>query len=347
MGNRINYAIQQVGVRTELATNSGLAFTAIHGVQSVGVNGQFGQNAINTLGEFPIYLSTEDSQEVTLTVRRVLDGYPLLYTLSTSDTLLPIITECAQLPCAFALAIFDDSKSAAKGTPINILQCTGMYMTSFEYTFDANGYFNESISYVGHNKGWQKDSRIVNAVDKAYIAGLLFDGQFSSVNSPYNGWVARRQHWINGGTAPTKTILPLSIPGMLPNGIPGPTLHINKIVVRGNINQEIISSYGSKLPYCRKPQLPIQINTDITVNSVSGDNMSMTELGVYTPALCQYRGNTRGELINIYVCNEFVLALGSLNKLVGVNQEGGGTDGGIVQNTYSYTTFNQFQIFEA
>jgi hypothetical protein len=349
VGNRIYYAVQQVGIRSAKRTNDDGAFSELHGVQSVSINSAFSNSPIPTLGEVPVYANVEDSQEVNLTLKKVLDGYYPIYILATEDSNTPLLVECLEQQCSIALSIFDDSKTYAQGTPLDIMQCSGLSISFFEYNLDVNDVFTESVSFIGNNKVWNNDIRIVNNEDRTYAQALFFDGVFSGVDTPFCHKLSRRQHILlnSADTGVFRTYLPTGIPGIQSNGLPDNSVHIQRINIKASVSYDTIFGLGNKIPFCRKPNLPIPIITDITLNAVSGDRMSMTNMGVFTPGLCQYIGNTSPELINIHVCDGITIGLGNNNRLTSVNYGGGDVGGGVVQTTYTYTTYNMCTILHS
>ena len=88
--NRIFYAIQALGFAAHNVTGSGTSgpfepsgFLTAHGVQSVGLNTTFNLEQVFELGQLELYENIEGIPDIELTAQKVLDGYPLLYHLST------------------------------------------------------------------------------------------------------------------------------------------------------------------------------------------------------------------------------------------------------------------------
>ena len=91
--NRVYYAIQQVlfrknssghTVNSSLITGGG-SYTPAHGVQSVGLSTTFNLEQVFELGQLAIYENVEGTPDIEVTMSKVLDGYPPLWILATSD----------------------------------------------------------------------------------------------------------------------------------------------------------------------------------------------------------------------------------------------------------------------
>ena len=105
--NRIYYAIQQVSMGPAGSE------VELHGLQSVGVTSNFNLEQIFELGQLAIYENAETTPEVEVTLQKVLDGYPLIYTLATE-------TGCTEDPSAVKSG--DDLAGRQKGK-------TDLYLT--------------------------------------------------------------------------------------------------------------------------------------------------------------------------------------------------------------------------
>ena len=71
--NRIFYAVQQVGFRPDGAADA-TNFTALHGVQSVGMTTNFNLSQVFELGQISIYENIEDIPDVEVSLTKVLDS---------------------------------------------------------------------------------------------------------------------------------------------------------------------------------------------------------------------------------------------------------------------------------
>ena len=132
--NRIFYAVQQVGFRADGATDA-TNFTALHGVQSVGMTTNFNLSQVFELGQISIYENIEDIPDVEISLTKVLDSRPLIYTSATTNATSPSLSGRQNAKSVFALAIFPDTNDSAKtGTqPDTQCECSGLFVSSVSY----------------------------------------------------------------------------------------------------------------------------------------------------------------------------------------------------------------------
>ena len=157
VNNRIYYAIQQVGLKADGNTN---AFTAIKGVQSVGMTTNFNLEQVFELGQLAIYENIENIPDVEVTLNKVLDGNPLIYHLATRNSPTPTLAGKSTEKSVFGLSIFQDTATEADGAPDSMCQASGMFVNSISYNFPADDNFNEDITLVGNDKVWLDDPNI-------------------------------------------------------------------------------------------------------------------------------------------------------------------------------------------
>jgi hypothetical protein len=300
MGNRIYYAVQQAGI----------GGTTIHGLQSVGISSNFTMSNIQELGQISIYDTKEDNCEVQVSLKKVLDGNPLIYVSAVGNGTLAV---CSSQRCTFNLSVFDDNTcSWAVGTPMSQLTCTGLYVSSAKYTFNTEGNFEEEVTLVGNHKTW---------------AGGSFNGTSTNTDIPASAFgVSRRQDILLSSCA-------------LPTGMPANS-HISSISTSVSLNRESLYKLGKKYPYFRPAVFPAETSTEITINATSGDGISMSEV----ESSCARNDNTCKETITIVACEGTSIALGSGNRLASVNYSGGDAGGGIVKVSYTYKGYNDFTV---
>ena len=336
MGQRIYYPVHQVGIKTSTDSN----YTELHGLQSVTTNSVFNSTPVAKLGNMSPHDVITDSSEVAVTLKKLLDGYPLIFTLATSDAVEPTIFQRAIQKCDIGLSVFDDSLTHSVGTPVSVCNCKDMFMSSFSYVFDSQSNFEESVSFVGNEKIWSNDTRIVNSEDSSEAAGLSFDGVFDSNDSPYS-YINRRQHFLINGVDGDTTILPTDIVGVNNEGQPSNT-HVSRVSISANINRESVGSLGKSVPHYRIPTFPIEVTTEITTNSVVGDGVSHTENGILGEGeSCSYGGNLEQHVINIAIDDGTRIGVGYQNKLASVNYQGGDAgQSNYVTTSYTYKTYD-------
>ena len=337
---RIYYAIQQVKLGT------GGDKVELHGLQSVGMTTNFNLEQVFELGQLEIYQNVEEVPEIDVTLNKVLDGYPLIYTEATETgsslgsfkATSPTLTGRQNARCDMELAIFSDALESATGSsPVSVVTCNGMYVSSVSYTFPVDGNFTEDVTLVGNDKVW----------------GTTATGAFSSNDdSPVsvNESVGRRQYLdINSCRFPTQ------IPGVSGDGTLGDnsdsgegwSTHFQNISVSCDLGREAINELGRFAPYHRYVTFPVEVTSEFEVLAIDGDAINASESGYYAGAGtgdCQARYNLLNQTIFLQTCEGTRVSLGTKNKLSSVNYGGGDTGGGNVTVTYSYTTFNDFVV---
>lgn len=343
MGNRIYYAVEQVGISPASSGTSGL-FTALHGVQSVGTSTRIGIEPVSDFGAIPIAATLENEVDNNLSLIKVLDGYPLIYTAATSDAGTPLLIDRAMQRCSIALSIYDDNLTwFANNSGIAIAQFTGLYLSSIKYKFDTAGPFEEEIAFEGATKLWNIDTNIINPVDFGNATGVnpYASGQFTNYDAP-NPKVSFRWNFIMPNTG---------IVGIDASNFPAEVTgqHVISIVTSASINRTRIHQFGVKGSYFRMPNFPIEVTTEFTVRPTGFDRVSVSDPGILTTISggCYDAGNITGQFISIATCDGLRLSLGANNYLVGTNWQGGDAHGSNVTIGYIYKTFNDFIVTTA
>ncbi len=353
---RIFYAMQQIGFKDVSETGF---YTVAHGVQSVGMTTNFDLTQAFGLGQLAIYENIEDIPDVEITCSKVLDGYPLLYTLATSSGTAPTLTGRQNAQSMVALSIFTDTDISASGTADSMVENSGMFVSSIGYNFPVDDNFTEDLTLVGNNKVWRDDSRVANPRVQTQQAAMIFEGGFAAEDSPLAAeGVNRRENLVFatdfGGGAVDYTLLPSEVFGITSSGTNEKTddvfgAHITNISVSTDLGREDINELGRRAPYTRFANFPVEVTCEIEVVSISGDMISATEEGILTSstATCQDSGNLSNHSIRIATCEGTRIFLGNNNKLSSVNYGGGDAGGGNVTVTYSYSTFNDFTVMHS
>lgn len=346
--NRIYYAIQQVKVGP---SNSK---TAIKGLQSVGITTNFNLEQVFELGQLAIYQNVEGVPDIEVTLNKVLDGYPLIYTLTTEKgssvgndlvAVNPSLAGRQNARTDLELSIFPDTQLSASGnSPVNVVTCSGMYVSSVSYTFPVDGNFTEDVTLVGNNKVW----------------GGTTTGSFNNDDTPQSNTGVGRRQYLNM----TDSRFPTQIPGVNGSGVNtvqgsggnGYNTHFQNITVNCDFGREAINELGTLAPYHRYVTFPVEVTSEFEVLAISGDMINATEEGYYTgltgttvatsgnTTACTARHNLVDQTIFLQTCEGTKIYLGNKNKLTSVNYTGGDTGGGNVTVTYSYTTYNDFIV---
>jgi len=368
MANRIYFANQQVAFKP----NGGAAdtWTAAHGVQSVAVTTTFNLEQAFELGQLTIYENIEGVPDIEITSSKVLDGYPLLYHLSTSSsqTTSPTLAGRSNASCLVALGIWPDTDNNADGAPSTQMEASGMFCSSIGYNFPLEDNFSEDITLVGNNKGWEVSTDNAGALG-CTTPGWGFDtasGAFDGTDVPAAtgaftlpgdvaavsvGGINRRENLaINATDAANAggvdyTYLPTQIPGVSASGWPGANAHLQSITVSTDLGREELFELGTRQPYARIVTFPVEVTCDIECLSISGDQINAFADGCAGTDPCTgVQDNLVAEKIRIATCEGTRIYIGTQNKLASINYGGGDAGGGNVTITYSYSTFNDFNV---
>lgn len=367
---RIYYAIQQVSMGPAGSE------VELHGLQSVGITSNFNLEQVFELGQLALYENSETIPEVEVTLQKVLDGYPLLYTQATElgcsegggdDTATgPGLTGRQNAKTDVYLTIFPDTALSAGfggGSPLagstSELVCSGMYVNSVSYTFPVEGTFTEDVTLVGNNKSWRSAS----------VSGKFTSNSDAPLAST---GVGRRQD-----LRMDLSIFPDDIPGMTSQvytggacGVPracgvylsggknvrqsvseaqefaaAHAVHFQNITVSCDFGgREPIFELGSLKPYYRYVQFPVEVTCEFEIVAVTGDGVRVDDNLGGTGEYCPVGEALNNQKIAITTCEGTSIDLGHKNKLSSVNYTGGDTGGGNVTVTYSYSNFNDFSV---
>lgn len=355
MTERIFYANQQVSIRPDSDGNAAFGLgDEVHGVQSVGMTTNFNLVQVFQLGQLALYENSEGLPDVEVTLTKVLDGYPPIWDMATVDAGTPTLLGRSNAKSFVGLSIFNDT-SVAEGTPISVVQCSGMYISSLSYNFPLDDPFTEEVTFVGNNKVWANapsygetlHSSVTNTTVEA-------PGQFSSTTANIPAAAAgvnRRQHLqITATENYDRVQLPLEVVSVDSNS--GITLtdtnrpRLSSITVSTDLGRDDILELGRLTPYHRPATFPTEVTCDIEVTSISGDLVSMTEAGIFTTGTdnCLSGGNLKNRVIRIATCEGLRLFLGTQNRLSSVSYGGGDAGGGNTTVTYSYSNFNDLTV---
>ncbi len=342
-----------------LAPLSSTSYTPVHGAQSLGVNTNFSLDPVMELGQISIYQLVEQVPEIEATSEKVLDGYPLMYHLSTQGASDATLVGRSNQRCMLGMSVYGDTQSSASGTPQSQVQCSGMYWSQLTYTFGTDAPFKESMTWVGNDK-------------IAFKSNFTFQPTFTNTDLPLaltgSGGVQVKQDFIfypvghgspasensatldvNGQVVAFLTILPPDIDGISSSGTNDRAVqtggvfdfnsHIQNVTVSCSAGRDAVLELGRKDPYFRFINFPVQVTCEVTTIAGEADNSNATELG-----LDGFGNNLVNRSIRIRVLEGTFIDLGTNCKLQSVSFQGGGTDGGQVNTTYSFITYNVFTV---
>jgi hypothetical protein len=335
------------------------------GLQSAGISTTFNSEPVSQLGTLQIYAQAETSPEVEVTLSKVLDGTAPLYSLCTAkvtpndtEELKSINADITQVSTNMVnvrIAVASDTGATATGNANHHTLCERMFLSSVSYTVPVDGNATEEVTLVGTNKSW----------------GTSITLPGDSNGTPYGTGtdaIVRRQYISVTGTAtssrdssgrlsstPEYSILPQALPRYAVNNIPQPRLQ--SVTVSANFNRENINELGFFGPYYKYTTFPIEITSEFEAIAVSGDMTNANDFEYRdnegNPAAnfaCTTKyTNLQDEEIVIKICgvtagDNLYIDLGKKNKLTSVNYTGGDTGGGNATVTYSYQTFNKFNV---
>jgi hypothetical protein len=353
MANRIYFANQQVAFRADGDDAAG-AYTAAHGVQSVAVTTTFNLEQAFELGQLSIYENIEGVPDIEVTMSKVLDGYPLLYTLATKNN--GAVGDAVTSP---TLAGRSNEKS---------LVAVGIWPDTFDSatgSFPLEDNFTEDITLVGNDKAWVDMDDTSNAVGcsnpswQLQLATGEFRGNDEPLSTASGGGINRRE---NLAFAESTAVLgtsdsgvdycrfPTEIPGVDSSGWMSPrdaanTAHLSSVTVSTDLGREELFELGTRQPYARVVTFPIEVTCDIEMISLSGDMVNAFADGCGTSDPCTgIVNNLTDQIIRVATCEGTRIYLGAKNKLASVNYGGGDAGGGNVSVTYSYTNFNDCTV---
>jgi hypothetical protein len=124
---------------------------------------------------------------------------------------------------------------------------------------------------------------------------------------------------------------------------------IQNITISANLGRENINELGYFGPYYKYTTFPIEVTSEFQVISTSGDLVDAADFDTFSGCSNTNYQNLADKEIAIKICgltsNDYmIIDLGKKNKLTSVNYTGGDTGGGNATTTYSFQTFNKFNI---
>lgn len=367
---RLFYAIKQVAIKPNLDTGAYTSSDVVYGAQDVSTSTNFNLTQIFELGQLEIYQSIEELPDVEITISKVFDGKPLIWHLATrgdaeDEVFSPTLGGRSNAKCIIGLGLFSDTKDSATGTPVSVMECSGMFPRTLNYNFTTDGAFTESITFVGNDKIFSTDDAIggtsvVKARQNALTGSGYLAGAFTNIDSPIG--IERKENLnfetsitgkdVNGMIAdPLCTILPPDIEGIESDGRNllnnASRAVVQSIAISTDLGREALNELGRRGPYHRYATFPTEVTCSIECLSQEGDGVSAVEDGIYNTggsACTANASNLRDATIRVATCGGVVIYLGTKNRLSSVEFGGGTTDGGNDTNTYNFTNFNALTV---
>jgi len=332
--NRINYAVQAIGIKGDGDTTS---YTPVYGGQSVSMNVTFNSQRYFMLGMSNVYQNIEDTPDVSVTVSKFLDGRPLVYHLATKNVASDTLLGGLNAQCITAWSVVDDTSDSVSGTPLTTAEASGLFVSSLNYTFNTDGPFTEEVTLAGNHIEWSPGG---STKFGSAFTGTIFDNTETPLNITESGGLQTRERFIFAGQS-TVSLLPSDIPGITssgfnPTGADGyPVAKVTSISLSADFGRENVNQLGIKAAYYKNASLPIDVNTTIDVNSLSGNYISATNAGIYGNG-----DNTQDQPIKIVLKDGSIFDLGTKNRLQSVEYGGGDTGGGESTDSYNYQNAN-------
>jgi hypothetical protein len=310
------------------------------------------------IGQLEIYENIEGNPDVDVSTEKVLDGYCPVYLLATQQpeagggSSSASLTGRSTARCTLGMEIYPDTNNSASPTVVGggnaytSVEVSGMYIGSVSYNMPVEGNSTESVSLVGNNKAWGAGDALTFADDP------FADNDDSPAAIAGSGGVNRREDVLLGSTG---SIFPDELPGMVSfdaaTGGSGYvelmadgdySSHLQNLSVSVDLGREELFELGRKGPYFRFVNFPIEVTSEITVTTGSGDMIDATE-DISTG--CGGSDNLVDQTIYIKMCEGLHIDCGHKNKLSSVNVTGGDATGGNKEVTYTYSNFNSMAVY--
>ena len=321
--NRIFYACQAVVIMP--AGHDVAAGGVVKGLQSVGMSSNFTLDQVFEIGQLEIYENIEDVADIEVTLEKVIDGDPLIYTLCSNSLAATSIVAASKQRSDIYLALYDDGQDNATGTPRNVCWNSGMYTSSVSYSYSVDGSATESVTLVGNDRFWNSQSALGATGNAKARYGTLATG--FATDAPSVAVVRRTNVDIEGSTLPAIVESQL---GTDQGSDKSGAFHIQSISISADFGQENIMELGRFGPYARYATFPIEVTCEFEVMCTSGDLKNVSGLGT----------NLTNQPITIIDDSGTSLALGVKNKMSSVSYSGGDTGGGNATVSYSFSNFN-------
>jgi hypothetical protein len=341
--NRIYYASQSVQLQPQNADGSAV-FNGRYvpqGLQSVGMTTNFSLQPVFQLGQLELYDNLENVPEVEVTLNKVVDGTPPLYAMCMCGSagisavngveLVDLVNNRVN----FRLGIWPDTVSATTGTATHHVDCSGMYLSRFNFTLPVDGNATEEITLVGNNKVWNTGS-------------AMSTSEFNPSNgtSPTAPGIVRRY-----SVDFANTVLPTGDAGIpVPEGRSINRPYVQSVTISADLGREAIQEIGAMAPYFRYVRFPLEVRSEFQVVASDGDTIDASDFSDKTGCGNDYR-NVKDKTVKLTLCagtgttaGSLGLDLGTKNKLTSVNYTGGDTGGGNATITYSFQTYNKFNM---
>lgn len=330
--NRIFYACQAVAIaKTGHGSSSSPEFEVMRGVQNVGLNVNFSLEQVFEYGQVELYSNEDEVTEVEVTIEKVLDGRKSLYLQAVGNSGKSNVVEASNQRSDVYLAIYSDSVSSISGqTPVNVLMCSGVVVSSFSRTYPITGNATESITLIGNDRFWNNiDAGVLSATPSAlYGTGGSGASGINGSDAPADGSVVRRVKFdLQNSVIPPEVMSQVNTVGSEGSGL-------QSVSISADFGREDLLEQGRFGPYFKYATYPFEVTCEFEVTATQGDLISTSGVNVNNPNRAIVIADKSGSSVD----------LGVKNKLTSVSYSGGDTSGGVSTVTYSYSTFNDLKV---
>lgn len=345
--NRVFYGSQVAQLKPATTGNNYSNWYQPLGVQSVGFTSNFETEQTFQLGAIDIYAIAENVPNVEATISKALDGTCPLYLMcmggqgGVSSANLTDFTDAqkrikglgalANNTVTFRLGIYNETQPNVSGTTNDWVQLSGMYLSSFNYTFPVDGNATEEVTLVGNNKRWSQNNSFGS------MTAVAPTGEYATAKK-----LARRQYIdIDNSVIPTGS-------GGMPTGLASSLdLHLQNVTISADLGRDQINELGSFAPYHRYATFPVEVTSEFEIIGTQGDYVNANDFLFQSGCGVRYT-NINQFPVELKVCGSgdgaLYINLGSGNQLTSVNYAGGDTGGGNVNITYSFRNYNDFYM---
>lgn len=337
INNRVYYAIRAVAITPHLNATSFDSSNIVHGAQTATDSVNFNIDNILELGQIDTYASMEDKPDVSVTIEKVLDGYPLVYWMSTATS--GVISNSSwelggrtRDACKIGLSIYSDYQTVASGTPEQELIVSGAYVESLDYNLVVDGNFTESVTFSANDRTWHEPTGLTDR---------WFQYDFTGSDTPENVNQTVLKRW---NVSMASSEFPTDIAGINSSYKNVETsgvynAHLQTIRISTNLNRTDLNELGRKGSYYKYANYPVDVTTSIEMITSEGDLKDAAAEST----------NVTNQPIDIYIADDngnhvIHFDLGSANKLTSIENAEGSTGGGAMTTTYNYTNKNTLTI---
>lgn len=328
--NRVFYAVEAVGIKSDGKDGKIPVGGEIHGLQSAGITTTFNLEPVFELGQLDIYENIETIPDVEITLEKVLDDKPLIYHIASSGLSGSSLVSRTNGKCLIHMMLYPDNYDSASGVASTILVSSGMYISSLAYAIPVDGNMTESVSFVGNDKFWTTNNTTY---------GLSYT--FDNTDTPGADGVQRRENVIMGESSGC-SLFPTEIPGISSSGTnvlnaggTAYTAHIQTINISTDLGRTPLYELGRKNDYYKSVNYPIEVTTTIELTSTdTGDGINANSNTT----------NLTDQKIRIVTSDNTQFYMGAKNKLSNVTYGGADATGGNATVSLTYTGQNTLVV---